>query len=227
MILEAVQPIAVDPPFGKGVILRFATEETYGQYMAAFLPDGESPLSLADIVHPPGPAWCQHLVITDEIVGNVQLSCAELLPEFYLGHLRNPQWLSFAIGRSIADVASPRASSSLFFNAGARPEQEMQEFRQFWRENDAQGFWSGRFFEEGGVDFLHGARLATLLFGMIREMGEAEAIAFVEHAHAEDGGQGAARKYLGQSLGDFLTEIFGEGNWEPEPSTWNRSPTEP
>ncbi len=40
-------------------------------------------------------------------------------------------------------------------------------------------------------------------------------------ADAHDGGEAAARKYYGHSLGFLIAQFLGKGDWSPRPDEWD------
>ena len=51
-------------------------------------------------------------------------------------------------------------------------------------------------------------------------------LSFISKAHVEDAGEQACQEVFELSLGDFIEDFLGEGNWTPDKSLWNLSPND-
>jgi len=99
------------------------------------------------------------------------------------------------------------------------------KLKLFWGAEEIQKFWSGDIFHDAG----EGNELAYFLaqYAVRSLSGDYNTfIEFVNMANYEDGGELAAIKVYGGSLGGLIEQYFGEGNWSPDPEVWNKQHTD-
>ena len=145
-------------------------------------------------------------------VAEAEATVAHELTHACLDHLPIPSWLNEGITETTEHVITQH-------NPLGAVSEMMDRHQRFWGEEEIQQFWSGDSFlrpDEGCELSYHLARLAVGAvshdYDTFKE--------FVLPANYRDGGEAAAQEVFGGSLGGFMEQFLGPGNWAPTPETW-------
>ncbi len=209
-ILTTLNGIASDEGYGKLVILMFENVDTYYSYTSYFYhEDGEYGLSSGVYLnHGYGHFAFPHIDLSyAEIVAAHEMTHALLV------HLPIPKWLNEGIAVTIENMFSSYG--------GSEDEAEIyKEHCSFWDEKEIQEFWSGDSFSRTDEAQKLSYHLAQLAVKSLSSDYEAFT-KFVNNAHFSDAGEQAAKNCFGGTLGNLISQFFGENNWSPEPEKWN------
>ena len=139
-----------------------------------------------------------------------------------LRHLRLPSWLNEGLARRV-EKAVGRSLAGGFWSAGFGPvppilDGELAgEHHSYWNGRNIQEFWAGVSFYRPDEGIKLSYNLGEILVELLLEDG-GNFLDFLENAHCQDGGQDAALKCLGRSLGDVAATFLGPGDWQPNRS---------
>jgi hypothetical protein len=214
--------------FGKKVILIFAEQDDYFQYLAHHTPEGETASNGGVCIY----SGCTHIALPwrDEL--DAINTIVHELTHDCLAHLPLPMWLNEGVAVTLQKAITPatrpiwQSEQDSLFSASIdwRPPiiwDELAE-RHFahWNATNIQSFWAGTsFFEPGDPNELSYS-LAEVFLKLLSERGDAAALQnFLEAAQQDDAGQTAALDHLGADLGDIAGMFLGEGNWRPQRAT--------
>jgi len=188
---------------GKYVILRLHDEEIYYRYISHFYSEGESPGSGAIFIH----TGYRHIVL--KIDRDEDLSLIHEMFHCLVADLHLPRWLNEGMAQEMEEQI-PRIRKH-------HRHEIHEEHRQFWSEKTIQGFWSGASFELSGKSNKLSYSLAQILAHLLEtDLSKGAALEFIAHADRRDGGEAAAKRYLGCTLGELASTYLGRGNWEPK-----------
>ena len=212
--LASLHGIASDEGFGKYVVIIFDDIDNYYSYMSYFYPeDGEYGLSSGVYLN----EGYGHFAFPYQELSYAETIAAHELTHALLAHLPIPRWLDEGLAVSIEDIIT--SSSPLRMNNRLYSQHEL-----FWGEEEIQEFWSGDAFYRTD----EGQRLSYQLaqFAVDALSNEYETfIQFANKAHFSDGGESAANEVYEGSLGNLISNFFGEGNWFPNPERWPKHDT--
>jgi len=208
LILKNLDGIASDEGYGKHIALVFGTEDEYYSYIFYFYPDGEHSFSSGIYLS----RGYGHFALPYTNLTEAEPTVAHELTHACLAHLPIPLWLNEGFAVSLEDTIT-----------GSWPlrmdKDQFNKHKKFWGKEEIQEFWSGKSFgrpDQGSTLSYELARFAIKSlshdYDRFRE--------FALHASYEDGGEEAAIKYFGGSLGGLIEQFFGEGEWTPLPSSW-------
>jgi hypothetical protein len=188
---------------GKHVILLFAEEDDYYQYVSWFHRDGTHPTSGGCLLS----GGYTHIAAPYEPFTVRRMLAHELTHNLLAHHPYLPLWLNEGLAttcdRSVSSEPAPVLDAEL-----------KQRHLEFWNEENIQKFWSGVSWREPGVSNELSYNLAEIMVILLSEQGGNWG-AFVKQAHADDAGQTAALDCLGMDLGDAMARFLGEGSWRP------------
>lgn len=129
-----------------------------------------------------------------------------------LSHLPIPGWLNEGLAVSVENELT--GSSPLRMD-----DQLFSKHVNFWGEKEIQAFWSGDSFNRPDEGQALSYQLAQ--FAVNSLSGDYEAFKqFANSANHIDGGESAANEIYAGSLGNLITQYFGEANWVPDPERW-------
>lgn len=129
-----------------------------------------------------------------------------------LKHLPIPLWLNEGFAVTMED--------KICGSAPLRMENErFAEHASFWNAETIQEYWSGESFNrtDQGSDLSY--ELARFCLRALAHEYDVFAV-FANTASFEDGGEAAAIKNFGGSLGGVIHQFFGDGDWSPNPELW-------
>ena len=196
----------------KFIIMRLANEDAVCSVWESVQPD--SPL--ASLFFTPG-IW--PLLYTEKrrpsdeywpLVGGVI--------DHLLSYLSPPIWIHSALGQSLrVDLLGGRFA--------VLDEQTHALHQHCWNAQTIQNFWSGKTFHDDEWLYLSCNLAAVLLDIIRRELHPdfAKVQRFIQTASYEDGGESAAQRFFGISLGEIAGVFLGEEtDWTPRPAAWHR-----
>ena len=188
---------------GMHVILVFSEEDDYYEYISYFYPEGTHPRSGGvclhrDYVHIAVNRWLDHAS---------SHTLVHELAHLFVVHLQLPVWINEAWAMAAEREIFSRPAPLLDRDAA-------DDLWEFWTEDRIQEFWAGTSFQIAGKSCELSYRLSELLLNStMRDLPAFRE--FLKKADYRDGGQDAALRCLGGSLGDIAGQFLGEGNWRP------------
>ena len=193
-----------DPdPAGKAVVMVFDSHDKYYEYSGHFYSDGEHPISSGVFLN----AEYGHTAIPFFDIPETEATLAHELTHCFLRNLPLPLWLNEGLAVTIEDEMC--ANRPLRMDS-----QRLAEHAAFWNADSIQDFWSGQSFQnvDEGLDLSY-----ELARYCVRALAHdvAAFIEFAKTASYEDGGESAATKIYGGSLGGVIQQFFGPGEWSP------------
>jgi hypothetical protein len=189
--------------FGKIPILITNDLETYYDYVAQYLPDGDHAFSGGMYINQGYGhfVFCYHDLTSAEAVIAHEMTHALLLG------LQMPLWLNEGIAQLAEVTITGRSVTDL--------EAIKETIGSFWTATTIHEFWSGTSFnrqDEGQMQSYHLAMVLTRkLIGDMTLFRK-----FVHESIADDAGESSMRKYYGSGLGDLVEDYLGEGDWTPK-----------
>jgi hypothetical protein len=208
---------------GLHVVIVFAEEDDYYQYIADFYRDGTHPKSAGIHIH----AGYPHIALIFDTELRAGETIAHELAHHCLHHLSIPLWLNEGVAvvlqKAVGGYSPPsymgEASSVWGTMSGWTPpvvwDELAEKHHQFWNEEEIQHFWAGTSFHEPGDAVQLSYSLAEVLMHLLAKNREGF-LAFVRSARRDDAGQTAALDCLGTCLGEAAGTFLGEGNWRPQ-----------
>ena len=213
-ILRNLNDIAAPRSAGKHVVMVFASEDAYYDYIAHYYPDdgGEYAMSSGMFIqHGYG-----HFALFESEMEHMQPVIAHELTHCLLSHLPIPAWLNEGLAVNTEEsifphLADPRRSLYL-------PHEIKAKHAAFWNAETIQEFWSGKSFlrsDDGNMLSYDLAKRIT----EVAARGEDAFRAFVLRADLRDAGL-SAEQWLGYPLEHLVIRMLGEGDWRPLPERW-------
>lgn len=184
---------------GKHVVMQFATQKSYYDYICYFDSDGEYPTTGGMYI----PEGHGHIVLPPIWDECVQTTIIHEMTHLCLRHLEYlPAWLNEGLAKMMEQLVW-RAS----------PPDGLTD-REYWVKSSLQGFWSGESFYDvdgQGPSYPLALYITQWIFRKHRQ----QFIDFVIDADWRDAGQGSLQHYCGVTLGQVVEQILGDGNWDP------------
>lgn len=202
-ILQMINEAASNEGIGKHVVLSFADTANYYSYTSAFVPEGEFGGSSGMFIND----YYPHIVAMDGF--DWQRTIAHELTHNLMRHLPLPVWLDEGVTQIVED--------HVFQNSRFEPDgMLMNRLVSYWKSNEISSFWNGKSFSfpDDGQELSY--VLARVLTWRLSTDFSEGFWTFVANADWNDAGSAAAVNYLDRSLGNFLSEFLGAGNWEPQ-----------
>ncbi|MFK8029877.1 MAG: hypothetical protein AB8G18_06525, partial [Gammaproteobacteria bacterium] len=227
-VLRKLSDIAEDEGEGKHVLFLFADTDTYDRYISHTYPSLEEEpdfdrflddwvLTPDDDIQGFQPRAFSTGYFCNEPYGHIAFSHADLsgtqavftreLTKAFLRQSPMPLWLKLALAQTLENEVCN--SSPLHMDVSS-----IANHQQFWDADTIQEFWSGESFhrpDAGGELSYELGRYC--LQALSHDLDEFKA--FANEASFEDGGEAAALKVFGGSLGGLPFQFFGEGDWSP------------
>lgn len=205
-IVDALGDLACEEWLGPLVILHFDSDGAYDRYTTPW--DHElPPVPSAGICY----YGYVHIALRPYPMEELQRTLLHELTHACLSHVQLPLWLEEGITQMAQEAAQPQWRQ---FSLSA---EEASEIRAYWRDAGLGDFWWGTGFHRHDEGQFCSYRLAEVLFRLIQGDHRRELPAFVRHAHRDDAGEGAARRYLGIGLAEIARQFLGDGAWSPDP----------
>jgi hypothetical protein len=160
-----------------------------------------------------------HLVLPSAEGEAVEGALARELAHYLLSHLKDiPVWLDEGLSQWVEDEVAATVSPDM-------DDKQLGEHRSFWDRATIQGFWQGESFRQPGRICALSYELSyAIVHHLLHELGaDPKALeSFVRAASLRDGGEEAARAYLGAGIGTLAAAVLGhdEPYWKPNPKTW-------
>jgi len=210
-VIAVLDGIAAKSPWGKDILIVFATEEQYYDYVSHCYPaTGEFAFSSGMFIA----EGCAHFVTVQSDLRAVEPVIAHEMTHACLAHLPIPLWLN----EGLAVNTEHRLAGS---QAAAHTAQEMRaKHLAFWGPEEIRAFWSGASFsrtDDGNMLSYDLARILVAEFAKdwprFRQ--------FVLEANWQDAGAEAARRHLGASLGSYAAALLEKEHpdeFEPVPA---------
>jgi hypothetical protein len=208
---------------GLHVVIVFAEEDDYYQYIADFYRDGTHPKSAGIHINVGYP----HIALIFDTELRSGETIAHELTHHCLHHLSIPLWLNEGVAvvlqKAVGGYSPPsymgEASAVWGTMSGWKPPvvwaELAEKHHQFWTEDEIQHFWAGTSFHEPGDAVQLSYSLAEILMHLLAKNREGF-LAFIRSARRDDAGQTAALDCLGICLGEAVGAFLGEGNWRPQ-----------
>lgn len=213
-ILRQLGDAATARTGGRHVLLVFADEDGYYDYVSHFYPDdgGEYARSSGMFIHD----GYGHFALYAGEMESMQPVIVHELTHCLLAHLPIPAWLNEGMAVNIEQAFFPWLAhpGHLLYH----PEELPRKHLAFWNADTVQEFWSGKSFlrVDDGNELSYD--LAKRLVARLAQH-DAPFRAFLRNAHKADGGAGAEAT-LGIALETLLVPMLGEGDWRPRPGAW-------
>ena len=192
---------------GPHVVLFFYDSEEYLTYLANFGGPREEGGSCGVFIR----AGYHHIALHDDPIWRMEATLAHELTHNLLARLPIPAWLN----EGLAQLAPEELG--LTANQMKEIVQEQEQIRECWQRNNLKQFWSGRAFSLSDQRQKRAYQLAEVLTRILLQSPQAKTgfANFVAEADQQDAGESAARQHLGSSLGDWVGQFLGPGEWAP------------
>ncbi|WP_196139151.1 hypothetical protein [Aliikangiella sp. G2MR2-5] len=190
-------------------IIIFPDVECYYEYIAYYYPEeGEFAESGGIFVNDLIPHFAFPLIEQSAATA----VAAHELTHALVSHLPIPTWLNEGLAVNIESTITG-------INPFHLSREKHNKHLSFWGEDEIQEFWSGESFFRVDEANLLSYQLAQLITRTLA--GNQHSFhAFVADAHYDDAGEAALNKHYGLSLADVIENVFGEGDWVPQPQKW-------
>ncbi len=213
-ILRNLADVAVARSGGKHVVLVFADEQAYYDYISHYYPDGgEYAMSSGMFVH----AGYGHFVLSKDEMERMQPVIAHELTHCLLAHLRIPAWLNEGMAVNTEHVLFPHLADPRF--SLHHPSEIKAKHVAFWNADTIQEFWSGKSFLRADDGNMLSYDLAKRI-AAIAARDDAAFRAFLREANVADAGLSAEHR-LGYPIEHLAMVMLGEGDWRPAPERWS------
>ena len=192
-------------PIGKQVVICMGDPDQYYRYVSKYYPDDGEFAGSAGVF-----LKCEygHIVIAPGDYDNCEFTLAHELTHALVSHLSLPRWLDEAI--AVSNEHSLLGLKPIYGDSKLKTDAV-----EYWQKNGLQEFWTGEAFFDP-VAGNHSYLLAELLLTKIMGTSPHKAVAFVNQAEFEDGGEEACQTAFGHSLGVFAGSVLGAGDWNPQ-----------
>jgi hypothetical protein len=213
-IVRNLRDIAVPRSGGKHVVIVFAGEDEYYDYIAHYYPDdgGEYAMSSGMFIqHGYG-----HFALFEGEMEHMQPVIAHELTHCLLSHLPIPAWLNEGLAVNTEEAIFPHLADpqrSLYF-----PHEIKAKHAAFWNADTIQEFWSGKSFLRSDDGNMLSYDLAKRITAVAARAEDAFR-AFVLDADMRDAGL-SAEHWFGYPLEHLVIPMLGEGDWRPSPGRW-------
>jgi hypothetical protein len=210
-VLHTLPGIAAPHGHGKSVVMAFAGEESYYQYVSHYgsASSGTQAYSGGMFID----AGYGHFVFAQGPFETMEPVVVHELTHCLVRHLQIPAWLNEGLAVNTEHRFVP-----------ARPRYRANElqylFSQFWDASTIQEFWSGKSFMRPDDGQPLSYELAKHMVQLLDK--DYDVLArYCEAASCTDGGESAAVDVLGISLEELAAVILGPGTWKPDPAAWD------
>lgn len=209
-ILSTLSGIASDDGFGKYVVIIFNDIDDYYSYLSYYYSeDGVYGLSSGVYLN----KGYGHFAFPHQDVTYAESIAAHEMTHALLAHLPIPAWLNEGMAVTLEDMITGSAPLKM-------DNELFERHKLFWGESEIQEFWSGDSFHRPDEGQELSYNLAQFAVNSLSQDYESF-IQFSNKANFNDGGEAAANEVYGGSLGNLITQFFGDGNWSPNPDKWD------
>lgn len=185
---------------GCRVILVFEDLATYYTYVCHFYPEGEFSASVGMCIY----EGYIHIVLIKTDPG-ILVTLAHELTHAATVHLPLPTWIQEGIAQI---VEQSRQCVPIDYERAL-------EHKRFWRVRGLREFWSGEVFHlPKRAEFAY--ELAEILTRNLIGDYKSRFVDFLQSAHSDDAGEGAAQRCFGQSLAKIAEGFLGSDVVNPE-----------
>ncbi len=200
-------PLAWADPVGPHVILAIHDADLYHAYASRDLPEeGEFGASAGITLRTDGYI---HVALHHVDMARTEGIIRHEMVHVLLSERALPGWLEEGMVVTMDRMLSGRGEPHM-------DERTVTLHERFWTPDTIQDFWSGRAFYGANQAAPLAYGLAEVLVDIMMSDGD-NFPAFVADAHFADAGAEAAEEHLGASLGAFVEEFLGPGEWDPRP----------
>lgn len=211
-LLKALNGITSDHGYGKHVVIIVSDNDTYYDYISNYGPEaGTYGLSSGMYIN----YGYGHFIFPHQEIDQAMPIAAHEMTHALLTHLPIPTWLNEGLAmnmeRLICNIPSPRLNRAMF-----------EQHEEFWQETRIQEFWHGGSFSRPDVGQELSYHLAQILVNNLAENYDSF-VSFANKANWQDGGENAIKEVFDISLGDMIYNFIGDGEWSPQPGTWQES----
>ncbi len=206
--------ISIERSGGKHVVMVFASEDEYYDYIAHYYPDdgGEYAMSSGMFIqHGYG-----HFALFEGEMEHMQPVIAHELTHCMLSHLPIPAWLNEGLAVNTEQAIFPHLGDPR--GALYHPNEIRAKHAAFWNADTIQEFWSGKSFLRSDDGNMLSYDLAQRITGVAAHSDDAFR-AFVLDADLRDAGV-SAEHWLGYPLEHLVLRVLGAGDWRPDPVRW-------
>lgn len=208
-ILTMLHGIAADNGYGKHIVVIFDDIDMYYAYLSDFYSlDGEYGLSAGVYLN----RGYGHFALPHQELSYTEQIVAHELTHALLVHLPIPAWLNEGMAVGVEHLVTG-------LNPLVMDEEMYGKHQAFWNEEEIQSFWSGGAFNRADEAQELSYHLARFMVNSLSQDYETF-IVFANKANWEDSGEAAAQETYGASLGNLITQYFGEADWAPNPTLW-------
>ena len=209
-ITKALKGLVDTDGLGPHVILVFETEDEYYEYIAPFYPEGGHYAGSAGVHLNPGYG---HFALPRREPDLLEPVVAHELTHALVSHLPLPRWLNEGMAVNLESSLCPRYGRRLELSW-------IERHQSWWDGQSVQEYWSGLAFDQADKLSELSYELAWVTVRSLAEDYETFRL-FASEASYEDAGQSASHKHFGHGLGMHFEAILGEGDWDPNPATWD------
>jgi len=208
-LLKVLPDIVNDEGHGKHVVIIFEDINSYYDYISFYGPkEGTFGLSSGMYLN----YGYGHFVFPHQDIDYAREVAAHEMTHALLQSLPIPLWLDEGLAmnmeRLICNIPAPRLNRTMY-----------EKHLNFWDAKKIQEFWQGSSFSRADEGQGLSYDLAQILVNNLSDDYDAF-VKFANQAHYEDGGEKAIENVFDLSLGDMIFNFLGEGDWWPEPETW-------
>ncbi len=202
---------------GQVIVLVFADDQTYYQYVSHYSKDGEQATSGGMSIRRGHP----HIAIPYLDPFQVAHAIVHELAHDSVAHLPLPNWLNEALAQNIEKLVLSVGNGPHHLDAPLMWDELAERHFAFWNEENIQRFWAGKsFFEPGDSNELSYSLAEVFLKLMSDRCNPTAFRAFLEAASYDDSGVAAAKKVLNVELGEIAATFLGKGDWKPRPESF-------
>lgn len=188
--------------FGKCPILVLHDLDTYYEYFAAHVPDGDYAGSGGVYLN----NGYGHFVFCYLDMSQAESVLAHELTHAYVAHLPIPAWLNEGVAQ-LCEINLTKRDHT-------RYEEIKEGLDTHWTSATIQDFWDGSGFLKDPDSQMHCYHLSKVITaGLLRQGPSFHA--FLHDADARDAGAAALQKHWNLSPADLVTDYLGEGDWQP------------
>lgn len=214
---HSLRELADSDGAGKHVVVVFADEDAYYDYISHYYADGGEYAMSSGVFLQEGYG---HFALYEGAAEAMEPVIAHELTHCLLMHLPIPTWLNEGLAVNTERTLFPRLAdprAQLY-----SPQEIAEQHAGYWNEARIQAFWSGESFARAD----EGNRLSYDLAAKMTALAardEAAFRAFVADAHMDDGGAGAEH-HLGYPVAHLAEAVLGQAVSPPCPDQWPHDP---
>lgn len=191
---------AADQVYGKIPMLVVGDADTYYEYYAGYVAEGEYALTSGVYIN----RGYGHFLFTYLDLSEAEIVLAHELTHSLVSHLPLPLWLNEGLAQLCEIWVTGRDVT--------RYDEIKESIDTFWTEDSIQGFWSGHSFSRPDEGQMHSYHLAKVLTRKLT--GDLERFrAFLREADAADAGTAALQTHFNTTPEALVADYLGADNW--------------